>query len=116
MILDVSVRTITCDGPECDKSISFLQKDNDMMVANTEWLRGLRLVQTLDGRNLCYCSDMCEINAIGNNVHNIPAPKKIIEIPSGSGESGIKAAAAAQAKAEEATRAFKTGQPVTINS
>jgi hypothetical protein len=101
-IIDTQVRTITCDGPECTKTITYEQSQHKAVIANPDnaWLMGVRLTQTADGRNLAYCSDVCEVKSVGAGKHNIPEPSKII--PAVNPAAVIAAAnAAAQAKAAE---------------
>lgn len=113
-ILDSTVRTITCNGPQCHKSVTFFQKDNEQVVRDHDWLLSLLIVVAY-GQNFCFCSKMCVANALGSDTLDAPQQKKIIEMPtSGSGDAAIRAAAQAQAKAAEVTRNIKDGQPVTL--
>jgi hypothetical protein len=64
-IYDTILRTITCDGPNCVKTVTFQQNKADKMdiIEQHPWLRTARLVQ-VGGRNFVYCSDLCEVEAI----------------------------------------------------
>ena len=72
-IVDSQIRTITCDGG-CGKKILFDQKDQQATFQNNEnaWLKGVRVIQTFDGRNFCYCGDECELKGVTLGKHNIP--------------------------------------------
>jgi hypothetical protein len=113
-LIDSQVRTITCNGPECTHTVTFdrrMEKQTFDAPGN-EWLKSVRIVQTVDSRNLVYCSDKCEIGGTATGVHNLPEPKKLVDGPATS--QAIEAAAAAAKMAEEATRAMKQG-PVTLS-
>jgi hypothetical protein len=113
-LIDSAVRTITCDGPECDKTITFdrrLEKQTFDAPGN-EWLKAVRVIQTVDARNLVYCSDTCEAKGISKGTHNLPEPKRIID--GVANQAAINVAAEAAAQAEAATRAIKAGSPVTL--
>ncbi len=72
-IVDSQIRTITCDGG-CGKKLLFDQKDQQATFSNNEnaWLKGLRIIQTFDGRNFSYCSDACELKGLEKGSHNLP--------------------------------------------
>ncbi len=113
-LIDSTIRTITCNGPKCNCTITFdrrLEKQTFDAQENV-WLKSTRIIQTLDGRTLVYCSDICEVNGVGTGQHNMPEPKTIIE-PGASAEA-IAAAAQAARQAETATAAIKAGQPATL--
>ena len=113
-LIDVVIRSITCNGPDCPHTVTFDREQMKQTVETegNEWLRSGRILQTSDGRSLFYCSDACEIGGIGTGVHTLPEPKKII---SGVASQQAVAQAAASAKASEAaTAAIKAGQPVTL--
>ena len=113
-LIDSTVRTITCNGPACPKTITFdrrLEKQTFDDPTNA-WLKATRIVQTLDGRNLVYCCDACEIGGVGTGQHNLPEPKRIVE--SGASAAAIRAAADAAAQAEATTAAIKAGQPASV--
>lgn len=114
-ILDAQFRTVTCNGTGCDKTVTFNQKDSQNVVNDNPWLQSVRVIQTADGRNLCYCSDVCEVNNVSSGAHNPPQAKKIIEMPTAGSDAVVRAAALAAAQAEEATRALKAGTPVTLS-
>lgn len=114
-LIDSAVRTITCNGPECPRTITFdrRQEKQTFEAPGNEWLKSVRIIQTVDARNLVYCSDTCEVKGVATGSHNLPEPKKIIEAPASS--AAIEAAAAAARQAEQATAALKSGAPVTIS-
>lgn len=111
-IVDTTFRTISCNG--CDKTVTFDQKDAQKISQENPWLLNTRVLQTGDGRNFSYCSDLCEISGVQAGQHNKPEPKKIIEMPAGA-EYAIRQAAAAAKQQEAATAAIKAGQPVTLD-
>jgi hypothetical protein len=76
-----------------------------------EWMKTIRIVQTVDARNLVYCSDVCEAKGIETGTHNLPEPKKLVE--GVANQAAIQAAAAAAKMAEQATTALKNGPIVT---
>lgn len=98
--------TVSCDGPECDKTVTFLQTQEDAKkaFADNTWMNSIRSIQTVDGQKFVYCSDECEIKAAGQGVHN----KKQIVVP--QAPNAIDLAAQAAARAQQATQALKTGE------
>ena|ERR1700722_9747920 len=113
-IIDMTIRTISCDGPDCKNSETFNVQETEAKVKDTPWMKHLRLVQVVvGGKNLAFCSDVCEAKSIGAGAHNPPEAKKIIEMPTGN-EYAIKLAAEAARKAKADTEALKAGQPVTL--
>jgi len=114
-LIDSAVRTITCNGPECPHTVTFdrrLEKQTFDAPGN-EWMKAIRIVQTVDGRNLVYCSDPCEVKGVATGTHNLPEPKRLVEGTANA--AAIEAAAAAAKQAEAATAALKSGQPVTLS-
>jgi hypothetical protein len=109
-IQDSMYRTVSCNGPNCDKTVTFEQRqDNQGAVAATEanpWLKTIRIVQA-SGRNFVYCSDACELANIGLGAHN-PEERKQIVLPQGA--NAMAQAAAAAKAAEDATEKLKSGQ------
>jgi hypothetical protein len=68
-IIDTTFRTITCDAPGCDKTVTFeMNSDETDIVEQHPWLHTARLVQAA-GRNFVYCSDSCEVAAISDGAH-----------------------------------------------
>ena len=116
-IVVTAYRTVTCNGPECQKSVTFEQ--NEKAQAETfakeenAWLKSFRIVKTPDGRELGYCGDVCEANAIKTGAHNLPEPKRIIAGVANAAQ--VEQAAAAAKAAEAANTALRTGQPVTLS-
>jgi hypothetical protein len=111
-ITDTQIRAISCDGPGCAKQIIYDRKTEKetFELAENVWLRATRVTQTADGRNLVYCSDVCEVKAIGTGVHNIlEQPKIAVGNP-----AAIAAAAQAAANARQTNEAIKTGQPAKV--
>ena len=111
-LIDSTVRSITCNF--CEKTVTFDRRLEKQVfdAPGNEWLKATRVVQTVDARNLVYCSDSCEIKGAGTGAHNLPEPKRLVE--GVANEAAIKAAADAAKIAEAATTAMKTGQPVTL--
>jgi hypothetical protein len=110
-----NVRTLKCDGPECNKSLSFditQQKETFDNPANA-WLKAIRVVQTIDQREFVYCNDVCEIMGAKSGQHNLPQAKAIID---SANTAQIQAAAAAADAARKSTENLKTGQggPVLV--
>ena len=115
-LIDLQYRTLTCEVAGCPRTVTFqLTKEEHaktLEAPGNEWLKTGRFVNTPDGRNLFYCSDVCEIKGIETGQHNLPEPKRII---SGVASAAQVASAAAAAKAAEAaTQAIKAGSPVTL--
>ena len=113
-IVDVQYRTVTCNAPNCPHTITYENPTgaNAALEANP-WLKTVRLVQTADQRVFSYCSDLCEIAGIETGLHNIQEKPKV-EIPQGSAQAQIAAAAVAAKRSENASKAIKDGQPITI--
>jgi len=117
-IIDTNFRTVTCNGPNCNKTITFNMQEQDKEKAqavfnDNPWLKTLRIVQA-SGKNFAYCSDTCEVESVTLGTHNPPEERKIIPID-GGGRAQIREAAAAAAAAAEASRAIKAGENVTLN-
>jgi hypothetical protein len=112
-ILDTAIRSISCDGPECNKAVLFDRKDEKATFELPEnvWLRATRVTQTADGRNKVYCSDVCEVNGVGTGTHNIPEPPKVI---AAGNAAAIAAAAQSAAAAKNADKAIREGQPTNV--
>lgn len=104
--------TVTCDGPKCDKTVTFPATAEDKANAEREnpWLLMLREVVTSDRRQFAYCSDTCEAEAIAVGVHNRKEPNQILI---GNAQQAELAAQAA-AQAARAQAAIRAGQPITI--
>lgn len=107
-IVDSQFRTITCNT--CGKTVTFEPKDTVTVNDANSWLKTLRVIQTFQGRNYCYCSDECELAGVAAGNHNPVEVKKII---APSGNLVAQAAAAAKA-AEETTKALKEGAGVVL--
>ncbi len=107
-ILDTVIRTIKCDAEGCTNELLFDRKEEQQIFAKPEnaWLKGVRLIQTADGRNISYCSDDCEVKGTASGKHNLPEPKRIIET---GNAAAVQAAATAQANAKTAEEIVRTG-------
>lgn len=107
-IQDTVVRTIKCDAEGCEHSILFDRKEEQQVFAKPEnvWLKGVRLIQTADGRNIAYCSDDCEVKGAASGKHNLPEPKRIIET---GNAAAVQAAATAASNAKAAEEMVRSG-------
>jgi hypothetical protein len=121
-IVNTQYTTLTCNGPRCEKTLTFETSQQAKVLADPEnaWLKAARAVTRLlaepgqqEAKKFLYCCDVCEIKAAGTAVHNLPEPKKIIEATASPEQ--IKAAAEAAKAAEAATAAIKAGQPATVH-
>jgi hypothetical protein len=103
--------TVSCDGPGCTKSVTFPGTEQGQLEAmrDAPWLNSLRIVQTSDKRQLGYCSDECEANAVGNGSHN-KLEKRII---TATGQQVDLAARAAE-QARQTNAALHQGSPVVL--
>lgn len=106
--VDTIVRTITCNGPACEKTATFTQQNQQETIDQNLWLKTYRNVTTFDGRSLGYCSDVCEVEGIKAGTH-VPPQQKVIQMPTGDAMAAIRAAAAQSAANAEGTRALKEG-------
>jgi len=106
--------TFSCDGPECGKTATFAatQEDRQLAVTNNPWLNAMRFVKTGDGREVSYCSDECEINAVSAGAHNRLEPKRIVDA---AGQAQVNLAAEAAKRAAQATAALKAGAGVQLS-
>lgn len=112
-IIDSQFRTVTCNGPQCTKTVTFNIQEKDKakaeaVMADNPWLKTMRIVQA-HGENFVYCSDECEVNNVAQGLHNPPEERKIVSID-GGGNMQIRQAAAEAAAAAEAERAIKAGE------
>lgn len=110
----IDVRTVTCNGPNCDKTIAFTNEEAKQVTAETPWLKGLRVVQTSDGRNFCYCSDVCLVEGAATGILNPIEEKKIIAIDAGKAQLALRQAQLAARARQVSDDALKSGSPVTI--
>jgi hypothetical protein len=99
--------TITCDGPNCEKNVTFeaSQAGEQGALQDNPWLNNLRHVaptgtvvngQRID-RKFTYCSDECEVNAAATGAHNKLEQKRIQTANAQQAELIAKAAAQAAA-------------------
>jgi hypothetical protein len=112
-ILDTAIRSITCDGPECTKAVLYDRKEEKQTFELPEnvWLRATRVTQTADGRNLVFCSDICEIKSVETGKHNIPEAPKVV---AAGNSAAVAAAVASAAAAKTADAAIRAGQPANV--
>jgi hypothetical protein len=112
-ITDTVIRAIACDAPECTKQVLFDRKEEKQVFENPEniWLKSTRVVQSADGRNLVYCSDVCEVKGAETGKHNIPEAPRVHTV---ANPAAIAAAAQAAANARNAEAAIRGGQPANI--
>ena len=109
---EVKIRTIGCDGPNCNKSVTFDQKDHEKVTAENQWLIPGRNVGTSFGAVFFYCSDTCEMEAAATGIHNPPVPKKLVDPSEVGGQKAVEIAAAAAERARQATRELKAGRGI----
>jgi hypothetical protein len=122
---DSVFRTISCDGPKCDK-VEVMEANSsnpedqarikeavDKKVAETPWLQAPRVVQAA-GKVFLFCSDTCLVNAATAGMF-IPAEQKRIISPEGNINAQIKAALEAKLREKAADEALRTGAPVQIS-
>lgn len=111
-VIDAQYRTLTCDV--CKKTVTYEHpKELAATVEASPWLKTLRFVQTSDNRTFLYCSDLCNVEAVGTGVLNLKEQPKVA-IPQGGAQAQIAAAAAAAARQAEANKALKEGSPITL--
>jgi hypothetical protein len=102
--------TISCDGPDCDKTVTFPATEQGQAEAfeDNPWLRTLRGVGTPDKRQLSYCSDECEAKGIGSGSHNKLERKRIVT----GNQVDVNLAARAAEQARQATEQLRQGQGI----
>jgi hypothetical protein len=112
-IIDSVIRTISCDAPDCTKQVLFDRKEEKLVFDNPDnaWLKTTRVVQSADGRNIVYCSDVCEVNGAKTGKHNIPEPPKVIPA---ANPAAIAAAAQAAAAQKVSDAAIREGKPTKV--
>jgi len=108
-VIDVALRTITCNT--CGKTVTFDPQNAKTLLEDNPWVKTVRIIQTLQGRNFAYDSDECELKAIEEGHHNPEEAKKVIAMP---GAGAIAVAAAAAEAQERANKALKEGSGVTL--
>ncbi len=113
-IIDSVIRTIRCElSEDCKHEITFDRKDEQTIFGNAEnaWLKGTRVIQTADARNLVYCSDSCEVKGTATGKHNLPEPPKI---QTASNPAQVEAAAKLALARSQAEAAIRSGAPANI--
>lgn len=112
-ILDSQIRQIKCDAPGCTKEVLFDRKDERATFENPDnaWLKSTRVIQSADGRNLAYCSDLCEVEGTRTGKHNIPEAPKVAPTATQAEVSAAVAMAKARADADAAIR---KGAPASV--
>lgn len=115
--LEMRFIMVTCDGPGCDKSVTYpaTQQDKDKAEQENPWLINLRLSSTSQGP-FAYCSDVCEVNSITAGKHNRPEEKKVIDIQAGAAGLALRQAARMAEEKAKADKAIKEGTGITIQS
>lgn len=113
MFVNATVRTISCDAQDCNKSVIFdLTQEKQVFEApENAWLKTTRVVQSADGRNSVYCSDTCEVKGVATGKHNIPDAPKIVPV---GNSAAVAAAAQAAAHARSTEEAIRTGKPAKV--
>lgn len=116
-VINTIYNTVSCEGPDCPKTVTFLATDEQVELAKPEnsWvLKTARTVVNLvpaPGQQKpiprLYCSDECEVKAAATGVHNVPEPKRIVTEPASA--QAVAAAAAAAQRAQAATEVLKSG-------
>lgn len=76
-IVDVTTRTIKCDNPACDKTVTFNPANQEEIAKLPDWLRALRSIHLGNGQQFFYCSDVCEVEGVTTGKHNVPEPPKV---------------------------------------
>ena len=111
-VTQVNYVTFTCNGPDCDKTVTFEANQEAANAAKEQnpWMNSHRRVITPDGRELSYCSDDCEIKNAGLGAHN---KKQII---TGATPTTVNLAAQAAERARQANQALHTGQGQVVLS
>lgn len=113
---DQMLRTIKCDNPDCPKTVTFDLKDIKT-IQETEWLKGVRMVKTGDGRDFSYCSDVCEVKGVTTGAHNLKekpaAPQGPAIVPTAT-DADVKAAAAQAAAQDQLNKDLKSGEAQII--
>lgn len=114
-IIDAQIRTISCNGPNCKKSVTFDVKDHEQVTKDNQWLLSGRNIGTTWGATFFYCGDVCEMESVAAGTHNPPVPKNLVDISEVGGQNAVALAAAAARRAEEATKKLKDGRPISIS-
>ena len=123
-IIQTNYVTFSCNGPGCAKTMTFEATPQGQALALTNpdnaWLRTSRRVLSLlplpgqqQPLEFLYCSDICEVQAVGTGAHNLPEPKRIVE--AASNPASVALAAEAAKRVSEATTALKAGSGVTLH-
>lgn len=117
----IVMQVISCNGPNCDKTVAYTigpngQPDQDAqeILAKTDWIKALRLVQTADKRNFTYCSDTCLVEDAATGILNPPEEKKIIAIDQGKHNLALAQAKLAAQRQRQSDQALKSGAPIQL--
>lgn len=109
---DTVIKTVTCDGPDCTKHSMFDGAEPGVLEKPEHvWLKSHRLVRTADGRQLLFCSDICEVNSIKTGLHNAQEAPKVV---GATNQAAIALAAQAAANAKLQDAAIRSGQPAKV--
>jgi hypothetical protein len=121
-VVNTVYTTISCEGPDCTKTVTFLATEEQQELAKPENSWVLKTARTTVNlvpappqqkpQPRLFCSDICEINSIKTGAHNVPEPKRIVSEPASA--AAVAQAAAAAKRAEAATEALRAGGPVTL--
>jgi hypothetical protein len=105
----VSVFVAVCDGPDCNRAAIYegTPEGRKKAVEAEPWLDQVRYVILEDQTKLLYCSDVCEVNAIGAGKHRSSNQKKIQQVGK---QAEIQALAMAEQRARETTKALQSGE------
>ena len=109
---DTMSRTIKCDGPECENSVTFNPQNQEEIAKLPAWLRTTRTITLGNNTRFTYCSDVCEVKGVTTGNHNVPEPKQVQEAGSVELQRAIaekKIADAMKTQPEE-----KAGKKVTL--
>ncbi len=108
--------TITCDAPECDKTITFEVTQNGIDPAVIEanpWMKTNSVVSTADNRVFSFCSTLCLVKAASAGLFDPVEPKQVQPVQ-GSGIAAVAAAAAEARRKAQADQNIRDGKPAQV--
>lgn len=110
-VITESHTIMSCDGPNCQKTVTFDKGNAAQMQKENPWMLTARVVQLAkNNQTFVYCTSLCELNAVEKGKHD-PVDfleKKISE------DTNIQQAVAEQKASASVTDAIKSGRPITI--
>ncbi len=113
MIIDITFRTMSCNGVDCDKTVTFKTSEGKEAEEQNPWLKNARIVNVPGKQPILYCSDSCEVSGVTTGQHNPVEQRKVIDISTaGGGRAAIQQAAEAARLAETATKELKAGPTI----